>query len=66
MKCFPADWGCGDDGDDHHDTLHVRHDPLSAPRHTAAIAELCQALNDTNTIYPGTGLTLRYSIKPHR
>ncbi|MDT5319055.1 MAG: hypothetical protein QOD88_1577, partial [Mycobacterium sp.] len=29
-------------------------------------AELCQALNDTNTVYPGTGLTLRYSIKPHR
>ena len=25
-----------------------------------------QALNDTNTIYPGTGLTLSYSTKPHR
>ena len=48
------------------DTLHIRLDPLPAPRHTAAINELCQALNDTNTIYPGTGLTLRYSIKPHR
>jgi transposase len=48
------------------DTLHIRLDPLPAPRHTAAIAELCQALNDTNTVYPGTGLTLRYSIKPHR
>jgi hypothetical protein len=49
-----------------HDTLHIRLDPLSAPRHTAAINELCQALNDTNTVYPGTGLTLRYSIKSHR
>jgi hypothetical protein len=49
-----------------HDTLHIRLDPLSAPRHTAAIDELCHALNDTNTVYPGTGLTLRYSIKPHR
>ena len=48
------------------DTLHIRLDPLPAPRHTAAINELCQALNDTNTMYPGTGLTLRYSIKPHR
>ena len=47
-------------------TLHIRLDPLSAPRHTAAIAELCQALNTTDTVYPGTGLTLRYSIKPHR
>ena len=48
------------------DTLHIRLDPLPAPRHTAAIDELCQALNDTNTVYPGTGLTLRYSIKSHR
>ena len=47
-------------------TLHIRLDPLAAPRHTAAIAELCQALNDTNTIYPGTNLTLRYSIKSHQ
>jgi len=48
------------------DTLHIQLDPLPAPRHTAAIAELCHALNDTNTVYPGTGLTLRYSVKPHR
>jgi len=47
-------------------TLHIRLDPLSAPRHTAAIDELCQALNDTHTVYPGTGLTLRYSTKSHR
>jgi transposase-like protein len=47
-------------------TLHIRLDPLSAPRHTAAIDDLCQVLNDTNTVYPGTGLTLRYSIKSHR
>ena len=46
-------------------TLHIRLDPLPAPRHTAAINELCQALNDTNTTYPGTNLTLRYSIKSH-
>ena len=47
-------------------TLHVRLDPLPTPRQTAAIAELCQALNDTQTIYPGTELTLRYSTKSHR
>jgi hypothetical protein len=57
--------GSGDIIPDHH-TLHIRLDPLSAPRHTAAIDELCQALNDTNTVYPGTDLTLRYSIKSHR
>jgi hypothetical protein len=49
-----------------HDTLHIRLDPLPAPRHTAAIDELCHGLNDTNTVYPGTDLTLRYSIKSHR
>jgi len=48
------------------DTLHIRLDPLPAPRHTAAIDELCRLLNDTNTVYPGTNLTLRYSIKSHR
>ena len=48
------------------DTLHIRLDPLSAPRRTAALDELCHALNDTHTVYPGTSLTLRYSIKPHR
>ena len=47
-------------------TLHIRLDPLSAPRHTAAIAELCRTLNDTHTVYPGTNLTLRYSVKSHR
>jgi prepilin-type processing-associated H-X9-DG protein len=48
------------------DTLHIRLDPLPAPRHTTAIAELCQTLNDTHTVYPGTGLTLHYTVKPHR
>ena len=48
------------------DTLHIRLDPLPTPRHTAAIAELCHALNDTNTVYPGTNLTLHYNIKSHR
>lgn len=59
--------GSGDIIPDHDTaTLHIRLDPLSAPRHTAAIDELCHALNDTNTVYPGTDLTLRYSIKSHR
>ena len=59
--------GSGDIIPDHDtNTLHIRLDPLPAPRHTAATDELCQALNDTNTVYPGTDLTLRYSIKSHR
>lgn len=43
--------------------LHVRLDPLSAPRRTRAIAGLCQELTATKTIYPGTELTLVYSVK---
>ena len=58
--------GSGDIIPDGGDTLHIRLDPLSAPRHTAALDELCQALNDTRTVYPGTDLTLRYSVKSHR
>jgi len=44
-------------------TLHVRLDPASAPRRSKAIAALCGELNDTATIYPGTNLTLKYSVK---
>ena len=44
-------------------TLHVRLDPLSAPRRTRAIAGLCEELNATKTIYPGTDLKLVYSVK---
>jgi prepilin-type processing-associated H-X9-DG protein len=47
------------------DTLHVRLDPASAPRRSKALAALCTELNDTNTIYPGTNLTLNYSVKGH-
>src|ERR1700681_2052198 len=48
------------------DTLHIRLDPLPAPRHTAAIDELCRLLNDTHTVYPGTGLPVHYSTNSHR
>ncbi len=47
-------------------TLHVRLDPASAPRRTkalAALAALAVELTNTNTRYPGTNLTLAYSIK---
>jgi hypothetical protein len=45
------------------DTLHVRLDPASAPRRSKALAALCAELTDTATRYPGTNLTLAYSIK---
>ncbi len=45
--------------------LHVRLDPLSAPRRTRALAALCEQLNTTATRYPGTTLTLHYEVKEH-
>jgi transposase len=44
------------------DRLEVGLDPLSAPRHTRALAALCNQLNQTETSYPGTDLVLRYSV----
>ena len=44
-------------------TLHVRLDPASAPRRSRALAALCVELTDTRTRYPGTDLTLVYSVK---
>jgi len=46
-------------------TLPVRLDPASAPRRSNALAALCVDLTDTATRYPGTDLTLAYSIKGH-
>jgi hypothetical protein len=48
-----------------HDELLVRLDPLTAPRRTQALAALCDQLSQGRTRYPGTGLILRYSVKPH-
>ena len=45
--------------------LHIRLDPLSAPRRTRALAALCEQLNTTPATYPGTTLTLHYDVKEH-
>ena len=42
--------------------LHVRLTPLSSPHRTAAIAKLCEQLNDAAAIFPGTRLRLRFSV----
>jgi transposase-like protein len=43
--------------------LHVRINALSAPRRSRALAAVCADLTDTQTTYPGTELTLVYSVK---
>lgn len=47
-------------------TLTVRLDSLPTGRETAAIAQLCEHLTATNTVYPGTDLAMRYEIKSQR
>ena len=43
--------------------MTVRLDPLLTGRVTAAIAELCEHLTATRTLYPGTNLLLRHEVK---
>ena len=43
--------------------LRVTLDPLSSPHRTRAVAALCQELNCTNTVFPGSRLRLRYAVK---
>lgn len=42
--------------------LRVTLAPLSSPHRTKAVAALCEALNDTQTRFPGTRLVLRYAV----
>ena len=49
----------------HGSVLHIRLDPLSAPRRTRALAALCEQLTTTATRYPGTQLALHYEVKEH-
>ncbi|MGH9294404.1 MAG: putative transposase [Acidimicrobiales bacterium] len=43
--------------------LVVRIEPLSAPRRSRALAALCEDLTATETLYPGTELTVIYEVK---
>ena len=47
-----------------HGELLIRLDPLTAPRRTQALAALCDQLTQAHACYPGTGLVLRYEVKP--
>jgi transposase len=43
--------------------LRVTLEPLSSPHRTRAIAALCEELNRTNAVFPGSSLRLRYAIR---
>ena len=44
------------------DELHVTLCPLSSPHRTSAVRALCSALNETETLFPGTKLRIRYDV----
>jgi len=44
------------------ETLTVELYSLSTPRDNKAALEICQTLNDSQTIFPGTNLKLIYKI----
>jgi hypothetical protein len=44
--------------------LLVSIDPLSSPHKTQALAAVCDQLNATDTKFPGTNLTMRFTVKP--
>jgi hypothetical protein len=47
----------------HNNQLHITIAPLSNPRRTRALQALCDDLTATQTLYPGTNLTLTYTTK---
>ena len=46
--------------------LHITLAPLSAPHRTHAINALCEILDKTTTVFPGTRLSIRFAIHPPR
>jgi len=44
--------------------LRVTVCPLSAPHRTLAVQALCEALTATATVFPGSRLTMRFSVRP--
>ena len=42
--------------------LRVTLAPLSSPHRSRAISVLCDALNNSNTRFPGSDLTLRFAV----
>jgi prepilin-type processing-associated H-X9-DG protein len=45
--------------------LHVIFNPLSSPHRSKTIKALCEHMNTTNTMFPGSNLRLVYDVKEH-
>jgi hypothetical protein len=48
------------------DELHITLAPLSSPHRTHAVNALCEILDKTMTVFPGSRLRIRYAIRPPR
>ena len=46
------------------DELHVTLAPLSSPHRTRAAQALCESLNKTATVFPGSRLRIRFDVHP--
>jgi DNA-binding CsgD family transcriptional regulator len=46
------------------DQLRIRLAPLSSPHRSRALESLCDALNKTNTLFPGTRLQMHFVVAP--
>jgi len=46
------------------DQLRIALAPLSSPHRSRALEALCEELNKTNTLFPGTWLRMCYSVAP--
>jgi hypothetical protein len=46
------------------DQLRITLAPLSSPHRSRVLETLCDVLNKTNTLFPGTQLRMRYSVTP--
>src|SRR4249920_4136291 len=44
--------------------LHITLAPLSSPHRTLAAQALCETLDQTATIFPGSRLRVRFSVRP--
>jgi Transposase protein len=48
------------------DELHITLAPLSSPHRTHAAQALCEILDQTATIFPGSRLRIRFAMRPPR
>jgi hypothetical protein len=44
--------------------LHITLRPLSSPHRTRAAQALCEMLDQTATIFPGSRLRMRFAVRP--